>query len=204
MRSRIHRRKTVGKRTKGDVKTRDSDSPPRSPRFSCLLLHLDAAPEGNMILDVARRGIWIWIIPGSILVLLPIHQQAVIPRLTLPRTCRRGRTGPQVFSFHRALREVNIPLHGLVSVTFCEDFSVPDRLCHHSLFLRLPAPRFHRRTFHITRCATPRQRRGYNNFTPAPNQAHPVARGSTLCSPSANRPGPGFLKRCTLYAVRCS
>src|SRR5450432_4265876 len=51
-----------------------------------LLLHLDAAPERHVVLDVAGGGLRVGVIPGGVRVLLPIDEQAVVPRLPLPRT----------------------------------------------------------------------------------------------------------------------
>src|SRR5664279_3198451 len=63
---------------------------------SKLLLDFNAAPEGNVILDVTGSWLWIGIIPGSVGVLLAVNQQAVIARLSLPRAGQNRRTGADV------------------------------------------------------------------------------------------------------------
>ncbi len=50
-----------------------------------LLLHLNAAPEGNVVLDVARGRFRVWVVPGGVRVFLTVNHEAVVARLALPR-----------------------------------------------------------------------------------------------------------------------
>ena len=40
-----------------------------------LLLHFHAAPEGNMATDLPRPGFWVRIVPGRVLIILPVNHQ---------------------------------------------------------------------------------------------------------------------------------
>src|ERR1700733_6578744 len=53
-------------------------------RAAGLLFDFDAAPEGDVSLDVACCRLGIGVIPRRILILLLIDQQVVIPGLALP------------------------------------------------------------------------------------------------------------------------
>src|SRR5471032_2144536 len=71
-------------------------------------LHVDAAPEGHVVLDlpggVGRRRV----VPGGVVVDLAVHGHAVITGLALPWTDAGVRAGLQVFAPERRRREVDI------------------------------------------------------------------------------------------------
>jgi hypothetical protein len=53
---------------------------PRSP-VSLVCTHLDAAPEGDVVLDDVSDLIRLWVIPNGIGVGVPVYDQAVVARL---------------------------------------------------------------------------------------------------------------------------
>src|ERR1700728_3198896 len=77
-----------------------------------------------------RRRLRIGVIPGSVLVLLPVHHQGVVARLPLPRTRGSGRAGAQVLAIHRDVREIQVSLHRLYLITLRDYLAIPSRLRH--------------------------------------------------------------------------
>lgn len=95
-----------------------------------LLANLNPTPEGDVVLDVARRRLGIRVVPGRIRILLPVNQEAVVPRLPLPWAARCRRTRPQELPLHCLFRKVNISLDHLVGITLSECVAVPYCLRH--------------------------------------------------------------------------
>src|SRR5471032_645162 len=80
-------------------------------------LHVDAAPEGHVVLDL----------PGGVVVDLAVHGHAVITGLALPWTDAGMRAGLQVFALERRRREVDIVFDDFdfVVARFGDDGAVP-------------------------------------------------------------------------------
>src|SRR5436305_1066370 len=97
-----------------------------SRRDTALALHLDAAPECDVILDLRRRRLGVRVVPGGVLPLDTVHDDRVVARRPLPAADRMGRAGLQVLAAHRLGREVDVPLHKLEFVRLRDHRSVPD------------------------------------------------------------------------------
>src|ERR1700753_1935180 len=98
--------------------------------FCDLFFDFNSAPKGDVILDVTSRRLGIRIVPGGILVFLPVHQKTVVPGLPPPGAGRNGRAGAKVLPLQGALREVDIALNQLRCIAFRDYFAVPGCLCH--------------------------------------------------------------------------
>src|SRR5579859_2155222 len=98
--------------------------------FWRLLFDFNSAPEGDMVLDVTGCRLGIRVVPGGILILLPVHQKTVISGLPLPGASRNRRAGAEILPLQGALREVDIALNHLCRIAFRDYFAVPGCLCH--------------------------------------------------------------------------
>src|ERR1700730_5284450 len=87
-----------------------------------------------MMLHIPRRGLRIGIIPGRIRVFLPVHDDRVVPCLTLPRTARSRRACPQKLPLHRILRKVDVPLDRLKRLALGQGLTIPNCLRHRIRF----------------------------------------------------------------------
>src|SRR5262249_36404080 len=106
-----------------------------SPILPPLWLDPHAAPERHVILDLARRVLRGWIVPGRILVGLPVDHDVVVAGHPLPGTGRVHRAVAQVLPSHRVRRKVVVALDHLGARALREHGAVPDRLRHWPLRL---------------------------------------------------------------------
>ena len=83
-----------------------------------------------MMPDRLRRRLRIRIIPGSIRVLLTIHQNRVIPRHTLPWAVGTGGTWSQKRPVYSLFREIYISLDRLDFIALRDRLSIPNCFCH--------------------------------------------------------------------------
>src|SRR5579872_2001355 len=94
---------------------------------------LDATPEGDAVLDLGRRRLRLGIIPGGVLVLGAVDDDAVIMRRALPWAFAGRGARPQHRRIDRACREVVIAFDDHRVVARRDHPIMPTRLDHSTL-----------------------------------------------------------------------
>src|ERR1017187_7561387 len=95
-----------------------------------LLHHFDPAPEGDIALDLARRRLGVWVIPGRVRIILPVDQQIEIASLPLPRACGCSAAGAKILALETLLGKIHIPFDSLRRVAFGNHNAVPGCSSH--------------------------------------------------------------------------
>src|ERR1017187_1139199 len=90
-----------------------------------LLHHFNPAPEGDIPLDLARRRLRVWVIPGRVRVILSIDQQIEIASLPLPRASGCSGAGAKILALETLLGKIHVPLDGLRCLAFGNHNAVP-------------------------------------------------------------------------------
>src|SRR2546422_11546444 len=107
-----------------------SRSCPPSASWRGLGLHLDSLPEGDVASDALGGILGRGIIPGCVLVDLPVCLHVIVSGLAFPRAGRVRCARFEVLTFDCFGREVVIAFDDLALVAFCEHGAVPDCFCH--------------------------------------------------------------------------
>src|SRR5207249_8445541 len=97
-------------------------------RWYHLFLHGDPAPERHVVPDRRRRVLRLGVIPGGILVGVPVHHQVVVASLSLPRAGRVGRALADVRALQGVRWKVVIALDHDGLVALGQYRVAPDRL----------------------------------------------------------------------------
>jgi hypothetical protein len=82
-------------------------------------------PEGYPPPDAGCFLRRLWIIPGGILILLPLYLQAIIAGGSFPGTFRGGRAFYQKLFLYGGFWEVSIAFHHYYIIAFCNKGIVP-------------------------------------------------------------------------------
>src|SRR5438067_7623102 len=93
---------------------------------AALLLHRDAMPERDMVPDVRSCCFRFGIIPGCVLIALPVHLEAVVMRNSLPWTHGPRAALPEVLPPDRLRWKVDVPFYVLASLTLRQNLSIPN------------------------------------------------------------------------------
>lgn len=105
-----------------------------------LPLYLHPFPEGNIARNLPGSFLGFRIIPGSILIDLPIHFNGVIAGNSLPATGSMGVTIFEVFLLNCIGGKVVIPFNNFALVTFGKNSTIPNGFWHRYLHsMNLPA-----------------------------------------------------------------
>jgi hypothetical protein len=84
-----------------------------------------ALPKRDAALDFRGRGLWVGIIPGSVLIPHPVDLDVVIIRGAFPGTNRSVIARTEKLFLHCFQRKVLIPFHDHAGVALCNHFSAP-------------------------------------------------------------------------------
>src|SRR5918999_773745 len=81
-----------------------------------LIHHLDTLPEGNVIGNIPGCLLWLRIVPGGILVDLPVYLNVIIAANALPGTSSMGFTLLEIFAVNGVRRKIMVTLHKLAAI----------------------------------------------------------------------------------------